>query len=89
MSSSHNEGQDVLEKSLSSNEPSTRVVDIVTALRQPPPEPRAAIWTRRFTIASFWAVAILLGLPIWWKTTTIHRASLPLQAMNAWADGKA
>ncbi|KAI9660318.1 MAG: GPI transamidase component [Bathelium mastoideum] len=67
----------------------SRVVDAVTAPKQPPPESASTIWTRRLTIISFWAVAILLGLPIWWKTTTIHRATLPLQAMNSWADGKA
>ena len=66
----------------------TRAVNAVASSKQPPSESSYTIWTRRFTIASFWAVAIFLGLPIWWRTTTIHRASLPLQAMNAWADGK-
>jgi hypothetical protein len=24
-------------------------------------------------------IFILLGVPVWWKTTTVYRASLPLQ----------
>jgi phosphatidylinositol glycan class S len=25
---------------------------------------------------------------VWWKTTTVYRAPLPLQEMLDWADGK-
>jgi len=64
------------------------VVDIVKARNEPPPETPQAIRTRRAVVLSFWAIVILLGLPIWWTTTTVYRASLPLQSMNEWADGK-
>ncbi|KAF2738434.1 hypothetical protein EJ04DRAFT_532413 [Polyplosphaeria fusca] len=53
-----------------------------------PPESTESLWLRRCVIMSFWAVAICLGLPMWWKTTAIYRAELPLQAMTDWADGK-
>ncbi|KAF5863877.1 GPI transamidase component [Aspergillus alliaceus] len=58
------------------------------ARRLPPPERPEAIQTRFKVIAAFWAVIIFLGLPIWWKTTSIYRASLPIQDMVEWADGK-
>ncbi|KZM19909.1 attachment of GPI anchor to protein [Ascochyta rabiei] len=54
----------------------------------PPPEPKEGQWLRRAAILSFWAVIVLLGLPVWWKTTAIYRAELPLQDMTAWAEGK-
>ncbi|OJK02992.1 hypothetical protein ASPACDRAFT_1879144 [Aspergillus aculeatus ATCC 16872] len=56
--------------------------------RPPPPEKPEAIRTRFKVIAAFWAVIILLGFPIWWKTTSIFRASLPIPEMIDWADGK-
>ncbi|EAW11207.1 GPI-anchor transamidase GPI17 [Aspergillus clavatus NRRL 1] len=59
-----------------------------TAQRLPPPEKPEAIRTRFKVIAAFWAVVIFLGFPIWWKTTSIYRAHLPLQEMVDWADGK-
>lgn len=52
-----------------------------------PPEKPATIWTRRLIIAAFWAVVVFLGLPHWTWTTSIYRSSLPLESMNAWADG--
>ncbi|CAG8076696.1 unnamed protein product [Penicillium nalgiovense] len=55
----------------------------------PPPESPAALQTRFRVIAAFWAVIIFLGFPIWWKTTSIYRASLPIAEMVDWADGKA
>ena len=55
---------------------------------QPPPETFEGLHIRRLVIISFWAVAIVLGLPIWLWTTSIHRARLPLQEMLEWADGK-
>jgi hypothetical protein len=58
-----------------------------SALRLPPETPEA-ISTRFRVIATFWAVIILLGFPIWWKTTSIYRAHLPIQEMVDWADGK-
>ncbi|KAI1638329.1 phosphatidylinositol-glycan biosynthesis class S protein [Biscogniauxia mediterranea] len=57
--------------------------------KQPPPETPSHIRRRSFIIASFWAIVLFLGLPIWWKTTTIYRADLPLNRMMDWADGKA
>lgn len=56
--------------------------------RPPPPEKPEAIRTRFKVIAAFWAVIIFLGFPIWWKTTSIYRASLPIPEMIDWADGK-
>ena len=56
--------------------------------KQPPPESYDSIRIRSLVIASFWAVIIFLGLPIWYWTTSIHRARLPLREMLEWADGK-
>jgi len=67
---------------------SGKVIAAVTAKKEPPLESKEAIWTRRLVILSFWAVVILVGLPVWWKTTAIYRADLPLQVMTDWADGK-
>ncbi|KAL5398919.1 hypothetical protein PMIN06_002570 [Paraphaeosphaeria minitans] len=55
---------------------------------QPPPETKQSLWLRRAVIASFWAVVAFLGLPVWYKTTAIYRADLPLQDMTAWANGQ-
>ncbi|KAH8700826.1 putative GPI transamidase component PIG-S [Talaromyces proteolyticus] len=54
-----------------------------------PPERADAIWTRTKVVLSFWAVIIFFGIPMWWKTTSIYRASLPLEEMMSWAEGKA
>ncbi|KAI9856848.1 MAG: GPI transamidase component [Vezdaea acicularis] len=56
--------------------------------KKPPPETPEGIRIRTLVISSFWAIVILFGLPIWWKTTTIYRAQLPLAGMGEWADGK-
>lgn len=56
--------------------------------KNPPPESIENIRTRSHVILSFWAIVIFLGLPIWWWTTSIHRARLPLRDMLEWADGK-
>jgi len=69
-------------------EPRARTVDAINMKKKPPPETKEAIMTRRWVILSFWTVVALLGLPVWWKTTTIYRADLPLQEMIDWADGK-
>lgn len=58
-------------------------------LKPPPPEKPSDIRRRSYIILSFWLLVLLLGLPIWWKTTTIYRADLPLDSMLQWADGKA
>lgn len=56
--------------------------------KNPPPESIENIRTRSQVVLSFWAIVIFLGLPIWWWTTSIHRARLPLRDMLEWADGK-
>ncbi|GAO49570.1 hypothetical protein SAICODRAFT_94309 [Saitoella complicata NRRL Y-17804] len=53
-----------------------------------PKETAGETSTRRWVILSFWAV-ILLGIPIWWKTTEIYRATLPLERMLAWSERRA
>ena len=59
-----------------------------TSRKQPPPDSPHSIRIRGFVISSFWAIVILLGLPTWSWTTSIHRARLPLEEMLEWADGK-
>lgn len=61
---------------------------VVPAKKSPPPELPESIRVRTLVILSFWAVVVFLGLPIWWRTTSIYRARLPLQGMLEWADGK-
>jgi GPI-anchor transamidase subunit S len=56
--------------------------------KQPPPEKTSDVRRRTYIILSFWLIVLLLGLPIWWETTTIYRANLPLSEMLDWADGK-
>lgn len=56
--------------------------------KQPPLESSHHLWTRRSIIFSFWAIALILGLPLWITTTSVYRAALPLEQMTAWADGK-
>ncbi|KAF2765674.1 hypothetical protein EJ03DRAFT_279514 [Teratosphaeria nubilosa] len=55
---------------------------------EPPPESPASEWTRRWIILGFWAVVVVLGLPHWVWTTSIHRSNLPLETMDNWAEGK-
>jgi phosphatidylinositol glycan class S len=69
--------------------PLANMVDAANLSAEPPPEKAESILSRRLILLSFWAVAILFGLPIWWTTTTVYRAPLPLQQMLDWADGKA
>lgn len=57
--------------------------------KPPPPEKPSDIRRRRAVVLSFWLIVLLLGLPIWWKTTTIYRADLPVDEMMDWADGRA
>lgn len=56
--------------------------------KQPPPEKPADVGRRTLVIVSFWLIVLCLGLPIWWQTTTIYRAKLPLDEMLDWADGR-
>ena len=60
----------------------------VSVKKQPPPESLDSLRVRSLVISSFWAIVIFLGLPVWWWTTSIYRARLPLQEMLDWADGK-
>ncbi|KAG0645440.1 GPI transamidase component PIG-S [Hyphodiscus hymeniophilus] len=64
-------------------------VNVAKAKKEPPPEKPEQIRMRSFVLLSFWAIIIFLGLPIWWRTTAIYRANLPLDQMMDWADGKA
>ncbi|KAL8714674.1 MAG: hypothetical protein Q9220_001623 [cf. Caloplaca sp. 1 TL-2023] len=57
--------------------------------KKPPPESAEGIRVRQLVLLSFWTVVIFLGLPIWWWTTSIYRARLPLQEMKDWANGRA
>jgi phosphatidylinositol glycan class S len=63
-------------------------VSVELQQKKPPPESTEEIRTRIKVVASFWATILLLGLPIWWYTTMVYRASLPLTQMNDWADGR-
>ena len=69
------------------NIPKKEAVEALNQKKSPPPERPERILRRRYIILSFWAVVLFLGLPVWWKTTTVYRASLPLQQMLDWADG--
>lgn len=96
MSSSSNDANPVLdEKKKSQHEHDGKKIDDkvddttkTTQPKQPPPEKPAEIQRRSLIILSFWLIVIFLGLPIWWKTTSIYRANLPLSEMMDWADGK-
>lgn len=61
---------------------------VVNASKEPPPEGLKATWKRRKVLLSFWLTVLLFGVPFWWKTTTVYRASLPYSAMDRWAEGK-
>ncbi|KAM7184023.1 Phosphatidylinositol-glycan biosynthesis class S protein [Naviculisporaceae sp. PSN 640] len=58
-------------------------------IKEPPPEKPSDVRRRSYIILSFWLIVLFLGLPIWWKTTTIYRANLPINEMLEWADGRA
>ncbi|EER42612.1 conserved hypothetical protein [Histoplasma capsulatum H143] len=60
----------------------------ISAKRTLWPEKPEDIRTRTLVISAFWAIIIFLGLPMWWRTTSIYRARLPLDVMKDWADGK-
>jgi len=61
---------------------------VSTTRKQPPVEKPSDIRRRTWVILSFWLIVVCLGLPIWWETTTIYRANLPLTEMLEWSDGK-
>ncbi|KAL7308374.1 GPI transamidase component [Mucor circinelloides] len=37
----------------------------------------------RLVVFAFWSV-VLVGLPFWWKTTEVYRASLPFSEIDSW-----
>ncbi|KAF9281953.1 GPI transamidase component [Mortierella alpina] len=43
--------------------------------------------TRRLVLLSVWVV-VLLGLPLWWKTTRVYRAELPYDDIEHWKEWK-
>ena len=53
-----------------------------------PPERPQDVQLRTIVVLSFWALIIFVGVPMWWQTTSIHRAQLPLPEMLRWADGQ-
>ncbi|KAH6667079.1 phosphatidylinositol-glycan biosynthesis class S protein [Plectosphaerella plurivora] len=63
--------------------------EAAAASKEPPPEKPADVRRRTKVVLSFWAVVLFLGLPVWWITTSIYRAPLPVGEMLDWADGKA
>ncbi|EZF36085.1 hypothetical protein H109_02534 [Trichophyton interdigitale MR816] len=56
--------------------------------RNAPPEKPETVRRRSLIVLTFWLIILLLGLPMWWKTTSIYRAKLPLNEMENWATGK-
>lgn len=58
------------------------------AAPQAPPEKPADARRRSLIVLSFWVLIALLGVPMWWRTTSIYRAELPLSEMMDWANGK-
>lgn len=70
------------------DEAPANAVTVAPKKKEAPPESQESIRLRTWVIASFWAIIIFVGLPIWWKTTTIHRENLPLDQMMDWADGR-
>jgi len=75
-------------KKADSTSPAAASSDSKTSAQRIPPENPESISTRFRVVVTFWAVIIFLGFPIWWKTTSIYRAHLPIQDMVDWADGK-
>jgi hypothetical protein len=61
---------------------------VVKAKKEPPPEASKAIQIRTCVVVSFWVIIVFFGLPLWWMTTTIYRAKLPLGQMMDWAEGR-
>lgn len=68
--------------------PAAVAAPITSPRKEPPPEKPSDSRRRSLVILSFWLIVLCLGLPIWWNTTTIPRASLPLDDMMDWAVGR-
>ncbi|RPB01042.1 hypothetical protein L873DRAFT_1678010 [Choiromyces venosus 120613-1] len=69
--------------------PPESAVSVSRRKKSPPPDTPENTRTRSLVILSFWVVVITVGLPLWWITTAIYRAPLPLKEMQSWADGRA
>ncbi|POY74888.1 hypothetical protein BMF94_2161 [Rhodotorula taiwanensis] len=60
-------------------EPLTRVPEGPTPVAVPDdPSSRMTI------LASIWAIALLLGVPLWWRTTALERRTLPESRIQTW-----
>jgi phosphatidylinositol glycan class S len=82
-------GAKVYDKDTSkSDDAPANAVSAAPKKKEPPPESSESIRQRSYVILSFWAIILIIGLPIWWKTTAIYRARLPLDQMMDWADGR-
>lgn len=79
---------DLAEPDVSVPVPQDATTSTASHLTEPPPEKPSDIRRRTLVIFSFWLIVLCLGLPIWWRTTAIPRANLPLDEMMDWADGK-
>lgn len=53
-----------------------------------PDSPSAKVPANTYVVVAFWALVLFFGLPVWWKTTTVHREAIPLDEMQDWASGK-
>jgi len=49
-----------------------------------PISPVPDLKTRRITLISFWSIFLLLGVPLWWKTTALEQRKLPEQRIQDW-----
>jgi GPI-anchor transamidase subunit S len=92
-SKNESEGGEDLGKESSANTGTTgtgagEAMTAANARKHPPPEKPEAVWLRTKVILSFWALIVFLGLPVWWKTTSIYRARLPIQEMLEWSEGR-
>ncbi|CUS13171.1 unnamed protein product [Tuber aestivum] len=72
-----------------SKTPPESAVSVSQKRKSPPPDTPENTRNRSLVILSFWVVVITVGLPLWWVTTAIYRAPLPLNEMQSWADGRA
>lgn len=61
------------------------VISLLNLMATPAESPREVRIKSR-VIWSFWVIILLLGLPTWWATTSIERASLPQDLMLAHED---
>ncbi len=50
--------------------------------KQLKPESSSQIIWRRIIVLSYAFFVALIGIPIWWNTTSIHRSSLPIEEIN-------